>query len=118
MAHYYGIPSAGGGVLTDSRSLNVQRGYEKALTGVLPALAGLNLICGMGLITSENTMSLEGLIIDEIVSMIKKLVGGFEITDETIAFDVIKNVGSKDSFIKERHTLEHFRREIWIPKNN
>ncbi|MEM2691596.1 MAG: trimethylamine methyltransferase family protein, partial [Candidatus Bathyarchaeia archaeon] len=117
MAHYYGIPSAGGGVLTDSKSLDVQMGYEKALTGVLPALAGLNLICGMGLIASENTMSLEGLIIDnEIVSMIKKLVGGFEITDETLAFDVIKNVGPKGSFIKERHTLEHFRREIWIPK--
>ncbi|MEM0007605.1 MAG: trimethylamine methyltransferase family protein [Candidatus Bathyarchaeia archaeon] len=117
MAHYYGIPSAGGGVLTDSKSLDAQMGYEKALTGVLPALAGLNLICGMGLIASENTMSLEGLIIDnEIVSMIKKLVGGFEITDETLAFDVIKNVGPKGSFIKERHTLEHFRREIWIPK--
>ncbi|MEM3581702.1 MAG: trimethylamine methyltransferase family protein [Candidatus Bathyarchaeia archaeon] len=117
MAHYYGIPSAGGGVLTDSKSLDAQMGYEKALTGVLPALAGLNLICGMGLIASENTMSLEGLIIDnEIVSMIKKLVGGFEITVETLAFDVIKNVGPKGSFIKERHTLEHFRREIWIPK--
>ncbi|MEM2368626.1 MAG: trimethylamine methyltransferase family protein, partial [Candidatus Bathyarchaeia archaeon] len=117
MAHYYSIPSAGGGVLTDSKSLDAQMGYEKALTGVLPALAGLNLICGMGLIASENTMSLEGLIIDnEIVSMIKKLVGGFEITDETLAFDVIKNVGPKGSFIKERHTLEHFRREIWIPK--
>ncbi|MEM3566925.1 MAG: trimethylamine methyltransferase family protein [Candidatus Bathyarchaeia archaeon] len=117
MAHYYGISSAGGGVLTDSKSLDAQMGYEKALTGVLPALAGLNLLCGMGLIASENTMSLEGLIIDnEIVSMIKKLVGGFEITDETLAFDVIKNVGPKGSFIKERHTLEHFRREIWIPK--
>ncbi|MEM2780149.1 MAG: trimethylamine methyltransferase family protein [Candidatus Bathyarchaeia archaeon] len=117
MAHHYGVPSAGGGVLTDSKSLDAQMGYEKALTGVLPALAGLNLICGMGLIASENTMSLEGLIIDnEIVGMIRKIAGGLEITDETLAFDVIKNVGPKGSFIKERHTLEHFRREIWIPK--
>jgi trimethylamine--corrinoid protein Co-methyltransferase len=117
LAHYYGIPSAGGGVLSDSKSLDAQMGYEKALTGVLPALAGLNLICGMGLIASENTMSLEGLVIDnEIVSMIKKIVNGFEITDETLAFDVIKNVGPKGSFIRERHTLEHFRKEIWIPK--
>lgn len=117
LAHYYGIPSAGGGVLSDSKSLDAQMGYEKALTGVLPALAGLNLICGMGLIASENTMSLEGLVIDnEVVSMIKKIVNGIDITDETLALDLIKKVGPKGSFITERHTLEHFRREIWIPK--
>jgi trimethylamine--corrinoid protein Co-methyltransferase len=117
LAHYYGVPSAGGGVLSDSKSLDAQMGYEKALTGVLPALAGLNLICGMGLIASENTMSLEGLVIDnEVVSMIKKIVNGFEITDETLALDVIKKVGPKGSFITDRHTLEHFRKEIWIPK--
>jgi trimethylamine--corrinoid protein Co-methyltransferase len=117
MAKYYGIPSAGGGVLSDSKSLDVQMGYEKALTGVIPALAGLNLICGMGLIASENTMSLEGLVIDnEIVSMIKKIANGIEITDETLALDIIEKVGPKGSFIKERHTLEHFKKEIWIPK--
>ena len=117
IAHYYGIPSAGGGVLSDAKTLDAQMGYEKALTGVLPALAGLNLICGMGLIASENTMSLEGLVIDnEIVSMIKKIANGIEITDETLALDIIKKVGPKNSFIRERHTLEHFRKEIWIPK--
>jgi len=117
MAHYYEIPSAGGGILSDSKSLDAQMGYEKALTGIIPAFAGLNLICGMGLIASENTMSPEGLVIDnEIVSMAKKIITGIEVTDETVALDLIKKVGPGGSFITERHTLEHFKKEIWIPK--
>jgi trimethylamine--corrinoid protein Co-methyltransferase len=117
MARYYEIPSAGGGILSDSKSLDTQMGYEKALTGVIPALAGLNLTCGMGLIASENTMSPEGLVIDdEIVSIVKKIISGIEVTDETVALDLMKKVGPKGSFLTERHTLEHFKREIWIPK--
>jgi len=117
MSHYYEIPSAGGGILSDSKALDAQMGYEKALTGIIPALAGLNLICGMGLIASENTMSLEGLVIDnEIIGIVKKIISGIEITDETVALDLIKKVGPKGSFITERHTLEHFKKEIFIPK--
>ncbi len=117
MAHYYGIPCGGGGVLSDSKTLDNQTGYEKALTAVIPALGGLNLICGMGLIASENTLSLEELVIDdEIVSYVKRIVRGIEVNEETLALDVMRRVGTTGSFIKERHTLEHFRKEMWLPK--
>ena len=40
---------------------------------------------------------------------------GFEITDETLALDVIENVGPGGDFLSERHTLKHFRKELWRP---
>jgi len=117
MAHYYGIPSGGGGVLADSKTLDIQTGYEKALTAAVPALAGLNLVCGVGLIASENTISLEQLVIDdEIVSYVKRIMRGIEVNEETLALDVMKRVGTTGSYIKERHTLNHFRKEMWMPK--
>jgi trimethylamine--corrinoid protein Co-methyltransferase len=117
MAHYYGIPACGGGVLSDSKTLDIQTGYEKALTAIVPALAGLNLVGGMGLIASENTLSLEQLIIDdEIVSFVKRIMRGIEVNEETLALDVMRRVGTTGSFLKERHTLNHFRKEIWMPK--
>jgi trimethylamine--corrinoid protein Co-methyltransferase len=117
MSRYYGIPSGGGGILTDSKTLDIQAGYEKALTAVVPALAGLNLICGVGLIASENAVSLEQFILDdEIISYVKRIIRGIEVNEETLALDVIKKVGPLGNFIKEKHTLTHYKRELWIPK--
>lgn len=117
MARYYEIPSAGGGILTDSKALDAQMGYEKAITALFPAVAGLNLICGMGLIGSENAVSPECLVIDnEIVGAVKRTTRAIEITDETLALDVIEKVGPGGCFIREKHTIEHFKRELWIPR--
>jgi trimethylamine--corrinoid protein Co-methyltransferase len=40
----------------------------------------------------------------------------FEISDDTLALDVIKQVGPGGNFLGERHTVDHFRREFVISK--
>lgn len=117
LARYYNIPCSCGGILSDSKVPDAQAGYEKALTALIPALAKTNLIKGMGLLDGENAASLEQLVIDnEIVGMISRILRGVEITDETLAADLILKVGCLGSFLTEKHTLKHYKDELWIPK--
>ena len=59
LAQSYGIPSGGGGLVTDSQVPDVQAGYEKVMTGLSAALRKTNWIWGMGLIGGCGIMSAE-----------------------------------------------------------
>ncbi len=100
--------------MTDAHSPDAQAGYEKVFTSLIHALVGLNFISGFGLIGTENTFSLEQLIIDnEIANYTKRIIEGINVSDEKIAADLIMNVGPGGSFLSEEHTLQHFREELW-----
>jgi len=116
MGKFYDIPSAGGGVLCDSKILDAQNGYEKMLTGILPALGGLNMVSGMGLTASESIACYEQLVMDnEVVGMIKRARRGVDFSEESLAVDLIKKVQFEGNFLKEKHTVQHFQSEHWIP---
>jgi len=85
-------------------------GHEKTLTGLIPALAGANLIYGPGMLESGLTFDFAQLVLDnEFVGMIKHAVRGFAVDDESLAVDVIKAVGPSKDFLGERHTLKHMQ---------
>jgi len=85
-------------------------GHEKTLTGIIPALAGANLIYGPGMLESGITFDFAQLVLDnEFVGMIKHVVRGFPVDDESLAVEVIKTVGPSKDFLGERHTLEHMQ---------
>lgn len=106
----YGIPSDVYGLSTDAKVLDEQAGYEKAMNGLLPALSGGNFLSGAGSIESGKTASLSQLVIDdEILGMILDTAERFEINEDTIALDVIRSVGPKGDFLREKHTAKHTR---------
>jgi trimethylamine--corrinoid protein Co-methyltransferase len=85
-------------------------GHEKTLTAMIPALAGANLIYGPGMLESGITFDFAQLVMDnEFVRMIKHAIRGFEIDDENIAVEVIKEIGPGGHFLSHRHTLRHMR---------
>ena len=87
-------------------------GHEKTLTSMLPALAGSNIIYGMGMLEMGMTMSYEQLLIDqEIVRMIRRVLQGIAVNKETIALDVIKGVGASGNYLSESHTRLNMRKE-------
>jgi trimethylamine--corrinoid protein Co-methyltransferase len=87
-----------------------QLGHEKTLTGIIPALAGANLIYGPGMLESGITFDFAQLVLDnEFIEMIKHTIRGFAVDDESLAIDVIKAVGPSKDFLGERHTLEHMQ---------
>ena len=85
-------------------------GHEKTLTGLIPALAGANLIYGPGMLESGLTFDFGQLVLDcEFIRMIKHTIGGFMVDDESLAVDVIKAVGPAKDFLTQLHTLKHVR---------
>ena len=61
------------------------------------------------------TSSMEQLVIDnEIFGMIFRAVRGIKVDDDTLAFDLIKDIFPDGNFLSEVHTLDHMREEMYI----
>ncbi len=118
LAKYYGLPSDVYGLDTDSKVLDQQAGFERAMGGLLPALAGANALSGAGCIESGITASYEQLVIDdEIFGMIFRATRGIDFDEEKLAVDVITKVVQESSnFLEQKHTLRHFQNEYFRPK--
>ncbi len=118
LAKYYGLPSDVYGLDTSSKTLDEQVAFEKGLNGIVPALAGANMLSGAGCIEGAITVSYEQLVIDdELFGMIFRAVRGIEVDEERLAIDVIAKVAHEASnFLQQMHTLKHFRQEYYSPK--
>jgi trimethylamine--corrinoid protein Co-methyltransferase len=53
---------------------------------------------------------------NEIISYVKRIVRGFDLTREKIALDVIRQVGPGGHFLTQMHTKTHFLEEFWQPQ--
>jgi trimethylamine---corrinoid protein Co-methyltransferase len=116
LSEYYGRPGGCHGGKTDACLPGAQAGAEKALSMLFPLLAGATGIGTLGHIENALTFSYEQLVIDnEIAGYIRRMLQGFEVTEETIALDVIKAVGIGGNYLAHPHTAENFRKEFWLP---
>ena len=117
MAQFYRLPFYATGGMTDSKVLDAQSGYESALTNLLCALAGANFIHdAAGLMEFALTTSYEKYVIDnEILGMVMRAVEGIKVNDDTLAFDLIKQVGPGGNFVTAKHTRRFMRSEHYQP---
>jgi len=117
MAQFYQLPFYATGGMTDSKVLDSQSGYESAITSLLCALAGANFIHdAAGLMEFALTVCYEKFVIDnEILGMIMRAVEGIRIDDDTLAFDLIKQVGPGGNFVTAKHTRRFMRSEHYQP---
>jgi trimethylamine--corrinoid protein Co-methyltransferase len=113
MAQFYKLPFYATGGMTDAKMLDVQSGYESAVTSLLCALAGANFIHdAAGLMEFAITVCYEKFVIDnEILGMVMRAVEGIAVNDDTLAFNLIKKVGPGGNFIAAKHTRRFMRRE-------
>ncbi|MBI3979342.1 MAG: trimethylamine methyltransferase family protein [Chloroflexi bacterium] len=117
-ARRYGIPSRGGGGLSDSKLPDVQAGYEHMILMLVTVLSGINMFThGAGMFESFLCSSYELLMLDQdAIGMVKRLVQGPAIDDEELAVDVIHAVGPQGMFLTTDHTYRHFKRAYFEPK--
>ena len=54
-------------------------------------------------------------LVDEAVSLVKRMLRGIRVNRESLAVDVIERVGIGGHYLQDEHTLKHFRDEIWSP---
>jgi trimethylamine--corrinoid protein Co-methyltransferase len=115
MSHFYNLPQFALGGATDSKVVDQQAAAEASLTLLTETLGGGNIIHDLGYLASGLTFSFAQLVIcDEIVSWIKTFVNGIEISDETLALDLIAEYRDQGPWLESDHTDRNFRRR-WYP---
>jgi len=100
---------------SDAHWPGAQAMMERLMTLLLPALAGIDLI-NLSTLETKMTFSLEQLVIDEtILSAIERYLRGITVDDETLALDLIHQIGPGGAFLATDHTRRRFQDELLIP---
>ena len=117
IAHYLGLPSFGQGGCHDAKSADAQAGAEAAMSALLVALGGINLIHNVATTAMGDAGCPEMIVIcDEILGYVHRILREIEVNEETLAFEVIKRVGPGGDFLGERHTFDFFKKELYETK--
>ena len=93
--------------------MDVQIGHEKTLTGLMPVLAGVDLVYGLGMIDMGMAISYEQFLMDaEFVRMFKRTEKEVAVDADALALEVIEAVGPAGNYLSQKHTLRHMCDEI------
>jgi len=114
LAHFYGTPCFGLGGSTASKLVDQQAAIDATLLLITSVLAGGGLIHDIGYMASATMGSLiQSVICGEIIAWIKEYWKGLKIDDDTLALDVIHEVGTKGDFVETTHSLKHCRDDYY-----
>ncbi|CAB1056817.1 hypothetical protein D1BOALGB6SA_1556 [Olavius sp. associated proteobacterium Delta 1] len=114
--HHYKIPVWGTAGVTDANCLDLQAGMEWGDSLLLNAMAGVNLSHNVGYLAQGLVGHPAALVVcDEIISYTRRFMRGFELDDNHLNLDTIRQVGAGGSFLSARQTVRLFRSEHWYP---
>lgn len=117
MARFYGLPMFGVGGCTDACTFDQQAGLEQGLSLLMATLSGVNLIHDVGYLAMGIVASWENLVMsNESIGWCKRLLQGIPVNSETLAIDVINEVGPGGHYLMTDYTMKRFRDELWVPK--
>jgi trimethylamine--corrinoid protein Co-methyltransferase len=111
MAHHWGLPALGGCFGTDSAAPGTwQAAAEVALDPFMGGLAGAEIVTGLGLDRTYTLLYPEAILLDnDLYQRARHALMAIRVDDETLALDVIANVGPGGHFLAEEHTRTHMR---------
>lgn len=116
LTHFYKLPIQGSAGHTDAGVIGVQATAEIIYQILISALSGADLVHNLGVMHHAEIISPELLVLaNEIIDMVKVLMDGIEINNETLPLDLIERLGPKSTYLSEKHTLKHFRK-FWVPR--
>jgi len=116
LAHRYNLPIFGLAGCSDSKIPDEQAAAEAALSLILEAMAGSQMTHDVGYLDGGMCNSIEQVVIcDELINYVKRFMQGLVINEETLALDIIDQVGPDGDFLGTDHTRKHYR-EDWYPR--
>jgi trimethylamine--corrinoid protein Co-methyltransferase len=116
LGHWYKLPIWGLAGASDAKTLDAQAAAEAAYEILMGRLSGNNLVHDVGYLNTGLTASMEMIVLcNELIAMTKRISRGIEVSDKTLALDVIDQVGPRGNFLETEHTFENFRENIWQP---
>jgi trimethylamine--corrinoid protein Co-methyltransferase len=102
---------------SNAPAINVDNGLEKMLHFAYKMAVGIDFLRNAGDLDRAGTMSCEQMVIDhELGRMLQRFWQGIRVDDETLALDVVGEVGPGNTYLTHAHTLRHCRDgEHYIP---
>jgi trimethylamine--corrinoid protein Co-methyltransferase len=119
MLRKYGIPSCpGSGFTSTSKTIDYQVGYQKSMGALLSAMSGGNLLIFQGGSSSELMYNpVLSILDDDVAGWIGHFIEGVTVNDETLAVDLINQVGPiPGHYLSTEHTRKWWRKEQYFPK--
>ncbi len=115
MGRFYGLPTWGYAGHSDSCAMDEQAAADAAFSVLVALLTGSNLVHDVGYLEAGLTTSPEMIVFTaEMISMMRRFMDGMSLDAESLALDVIDQVGPGGDFLTAKHTLKHFR-DLWQP---
>jgi trimethylamine--corrinoid protein Co-methyltransferase len=119
MARRYGLPKMTGVLGIDAEKPGVDIPFGELASLMLTSMSGTDLCSGIGGIDLDGGCSLEQVVIDSVQwEEYRAFMRDFDITKETIALDVVEQVGPGNSFLSNPHTVRNFKGQIHMRKKN
>ena len=116
LARKYNLPIYGLGGGVEGKIPDAEAAAEAMHTMLLVGLAGMTLCQALGSMAFGMYGSPEmAVICDEMVHIIKRILSGFEVNEDTLAVELIRKVGYGGSYLDQDHTVAHFRKELFFP---
>lgn len=113
MAQHYRLPFFGTAGCSDAKFPDAQAAAEAAFSCLASALSGANLIHDAGWLDHGSVASPGHMVlVNEILQMVRQFLPGIAVNEETLALDVIDEVGPGGHYLEKEHTYNHFQ-EIW-----
>ena len=117
LARHYHLPIYGLGGGVEAKVPDAEAAAIAMMSMLMVGMAGMNLCQSLGTMSWGQYGTAEmAVICDEMVAMIRRVLSGIAFSDETLALDVIREVGPGGSFLQHDHTVKHFRKELFFPK--
>jgi trimethylamine--corrinoid protein Co-methyltransferase len=117
LAHFAGLPLWQTGGCTDSKTFDEQAIIEGSMSVFFSALTGGDLCHDVGYTESAMTGSVFQLAaMDEAIGYSRRITRGIEVNEDTLAVDVINNVGPNGHYLRQEHTRRYYKTEFWYPK--
>jgi len=116
---HYGIPVQSSAIgPTNSKMIDYQNCYEKAIPALTAAMSGAHIIQFHGGVYGELTHHpVQSIMDDDVAGVIGRLIEGFEVSDETLAIDLINETGPIPGFyLNTAHTRNWWKKEQFVPR--
>jgi len=110
MGKYYELPVFGLGGCSDSKVLDQQCGAEVALSLFTALIHGANIVHDVGFMDSGMQGSLPLIVMcSDLIGWLRAATAGVVVNEETLALDVVDELGPTGDYLSHEHTLRHFR---------
>lgn len=116
ISRWLGLPFMGTAGASEAKTLDLQAGIESAIQALLSGLSGAGLVHDAGFLDCAQIGSLEALVMnDEIFGMVRRIMRGIEVNDDTLMLDEIDRVGPGGLYLTTEETAARCRAETWLP---